>query len=72
MTNIEELDALVAADDLEGVEAWIQKHKDKIYEIRAAEESEKSRKAALKALKEMDKKIKYKGSIPVVKVKKEH
>ena len=58
MTNFEDLNALIATEDLNGVEAWIQKYKDKIYELRAAEESIKCRKVALKVLKELDKEMK--------------
>lgn len=57
MTDIEELDAFVAALDLEGLDAWLKKRIDIIYEIRAAEEAGKSKKAALKALKEMDREL---------------
>jgi hypothetical protein len=51
----EELDAMVAAQDLDAVEAWIKKHVDQIHELRAEAESKKSRKAAMKALREIRK-----------------
>ena len=50
----EELDAMVAAQDLEAVEAWIKKHVDQIHELRAEAESKKSRKAAMEALREIE------------------
>ena len=53
-----ELDAMVAAQDLEAVEAWIKKHVDQIHELRAEAESKKSKKAAMKALREMEMEMK--------------
>ena len=45
---------MVAAQDLEAVEAWIKKHVDQIHELRAEAESKKSRKAAMEALREIE------------------